>query len=183
MQKIRMPLTRKLALISVITLCISFTLTSTEKTTAMSITPDCCKYWVSKVDDEVKDIDSTTELDETSPQNIIKAIECFLMLEGNKHKAKFSGATHHEVSQIFELVTTDIAALYYISYLYHQKWDHADAIALRDDNGEINTPEIVQAAYKHYRAWFTQVKKVGLEKAREMRLDPLRGKDIQWYYA
>lgn len=141
----------------------------------------CCKYWQSKVDTKVQLSDERQEIDQNNPENILNAIECLLNLESNKNKAKFTGATKFEVSQIFEPATVDVASLYYISYLYYQKWNHADAIALVDINGNINTPETIQQAYKSYRKWYKEVKKIGLQEAKKQNLDPLANSNIRWY--
>ena len=101
-------------------------------------------------------------------------------MEGNK-QAAFSGAVQLYVSQSFENTPADVAALYYISFLYHQKWDHSDAVALSGKDGAVNTPEVVSEAYRGYKKWFAQVKRVGLAKAREMKLDPLKGTKVRWY--
>lgn len=108
-------------------------------------------------------------------------IECLLKMEGNKHKAAFSGAVKDYVSQSFENTPADVAALYYISYLYHQRFDHADAVALSGANGAVNTPEVIREAYRGYKKWFAEVKRVGLARAREMKLDPLKGTKVRWY--
>ena len=57
-----------------------------------------------------------------------------------------------------------------------------DAIALVGDKDHgINSPDAVRKAYQYYREWFEKVKRVGVEKAREMRIEPLKGKDVRWY--
>ena len=55
---------------------------------------------------------------------MVQAIDCLLRLEGNKRKAEFTGATNPYTSQIFEAATVEVAALFYISHLFYQKWDH-----------------------------------------------------------
>ena len=140
-----------------------------------------CEYWQSKVDAELKSPTAAAGVPETDPESIVAGIECLLRMEGNKHAAKFSGATKPYVSQIFKHATADVAALYYISYLYYQKWDHADAIALRDENGEVDRPEAVRQAFESYRKWFDEVKRVGLVKAKTMKLEPLKDTKVHWY--
>ena len=73
-------------------------------------------------------------------------------MEGNKNPARFSGAMNNYVSQLFENTPADVAALYFISYLYHQEWDHADAVALRGSDGSVNTPKVVRDAYRSKNA-------------------------------
>jgi len=138
-----------------------------------------CQYWQSRVEQNLTA--SQQEVDKTDPQTILEAIDCLLQMEGNKHPARFSGATQTWVSQVFEPAQAEVAALYYISYLYTQKWKHADAIALQADDGAINSPRDIAIAYQSYRRWFEQVKAVGLVKAREMNLQPLKDTNIKWY--
>jgi hypothetical protein len=140
-----------------------------------------CQYWQSKVDSELEPSPDVQEVDEANRQDILGGIKCLLQMEGNKHPARFSGATNYAVSQTFSHATADVAALYYISYLYYQKWDHADAIALQDEHGEINSPKAIHSAYESYRKWFEVVRKIGLSKARDLRLDPLKDAKVKWY--
>ena len=147
----------------------------------MKCEPDICEYWRSKVDATVRSPPNTSKVDEKNPLTVIAAIECLIKMEGNKHPATFSGAVSLEASQIFPQATADVAALYYISYLYHQKWDHADAIALRGADGSVNTPKVIREAYRSYKKWFKSVKRVGLPRAREMKLDPLKETKVYWY--
>jgi hypothetical protein len=142
---------------------------------------EVCKYWLSRVDGDVNLPDQFKHVDESNIENIIVGIECLLTFEGNKKRARFSGATRHDVSQLFDPATVDIAALYYISYLFTQKWDHADAVAIVDKEGRVNTDESTKEAFQAYREWFKEVKKLGIYKARESRLDPFGGKNIRWY--
>jgi hypothetical protein len=83
----------------------------------------------------------------------------------------------------------NLAALYYISYLYTGNWKHGSAIALRGPEVEsTDTPglyatrqEAVHKAYASYRRWYEEVKRVGLPRAREKKLDPLEGTGLSWY--
>jgi hypothetical protein len=140
-----------------------------------------CIYWQSVIDDTIESSELGKQLNTSDPKTILTGIECLLKMEGNKHKARFSGATKVYVSQIFEPATVEVAALYYISYLFYQKWDHADAIALRDERGNVNTLEAIHKAYSYYREWFKEVKKRGFDNAIKEGLDPLKGKDVRWY--
>ena len=141
-----------------------------------------CLYWQSRVDESVKMPGSFQPINEENPENVMQAIECLLKLEGNRNKAKFSGVTNPRVSQLFEPATVEVAALFYVSYLFYQKWDHADAIALvGDDQQTVSSPKTLRKAYKYYREWFKQVKTIGIVKAREMKVEPLKGKDVRWY--
>lgn len=160
-------------------ICLSFIATSLHKACEMKKQSPDCRYWRSKVDATVEPASAT--INETDDRIILEGIDCLLRLEGNKHSAKFSGATKPYVSQLFKPATVEVAALYYISYLYYQKWDHADAVALRDESGEIDKPEAVRQAYQSYKKWFEEVKRVGLAKARETKLRPLADTNVHWY--
>lgn len=142
-----------------------------------------CVYWFSRVDYDVKLPENYKNPDETNTWEVMQGIECLLQLEGNRKWAKFSGATRNEVSQTFAFASVEVAALYYASYLYYQSFDSfTDAVVLRnDDNEKLSTRKSVRKAYKYYRKWFEQVKLVGLEKAREQKLEPLKDKDVSWY--
>ena len=140
-----------------------------------------CQYWYSRVDPDVS-MPKNMHIDETIPANILQAIECLLDCEGNKDVAKFWGATRNTTSGGITTCSVEVAALYYVSYLYYQDWAHAGAVTLIDANGKENTPEAIKKAYMSYRKWFDEVKKVGIEMAREMKLDPLCYADgVEWY--
>ena len=65
-----------------------------------------------------------------------------------------------------------------------RNWEHADAVVLVEDNGKINgktnSAAIVEKAFKSYRGWFEKVVKMGLKRARELKLDPLEGSGVRW---
>jgi hypothetical protein len=42
-------------------------------------------------------------------------------------------------------------------------------------------PEAVRQAYQSYKKWFEQVKRLGLAKAREMKIEPLKDTKVHWY--
>ncbi len=162
-----------------------------------------CNYWQSQVNPNIKMIErnGTKPLDVT--KNLLKpdlnssvlakpfndldqkeiffGIECLLKLQGNKHISNLSGATRPDVSQTFESNTIEVAALYYISYMFFQKWDHAQAPYLIDKDYKENSDEAVSQAYKAYNKWFEKIKKSGLEEARRQKLDPLVGSGVRWY--
>ena len=172
---------RMLIVAFVVSAGISFDLPSFTEIYAMGKETLGCQYWQSKVDAQVPPPTPEPRVDLADQQTVFDAIDCLLEMEGNKHSAKFGGAQQPYVSQIFDSTTAEVAALYYISYLYYQKWDHADAVALRDENGEVNSPRAVRQAYRSYKQWFKQVKKVGLARAREMRIAPLKDTKVRWY--
>lgn len=139
-----------------------------------------CEHWIKEVDPPLGK--TNIDADSTLPDNqIIEAITCLLKCEGNKNPARFSGATHVYISQIFPQATIEVAALYYITYLFTGRWDHADGIALCDNNGTINPPKSIETAYGKYIEWFQKVKSIGIKAAREQKLDPLAGSGIHWY--
>ena len=141
---------------------------------------ESCEYWWSKADDTLPR-SKEPDPDLTDERVVMAGIECLLKMKGNTHPARFSGAISLEVSQIFDNTTANVAALYYISYLFQQKWDHADAVALRGPDGDFNTRQIIAEAYKSYEKWFEEVKKIGLAKSREQKLNPLKYSQLRWY--
>jgi hypothetical protein len=138
-----------------------------------------CRYWQAKIDPRLEV--PVERADEMTEEMIMEGFECLLELEGNSEPARFGGATHFEVSQIAEPPSVAVAALYYISYLFTGNWSHADMVALRGRDGSINSQSTVAKAYRAYRSWYDQVKKIGLKKARPEQLDPLTGSGISWY--
>ena len=97
--------------------------------------------------------------------------------------AALTGSPRGPTSILSTPITAEVAALYFISYLYYQKWDHASLVVLidRDDSREIeSSDENVKKAYGYYREWFERVKAIGIVKARELKIEPLKGKDVRW---
>jgi hypothetical protein len=139
-----------------------------------------CTFWLNKVDTSVK-IEEDMLIDTMSDIQILNGMQCLLNCEGNKNEGGFAGATNIYVSQIFPKTTVELAALFYISYLFYQRWDHADGIAIWGPGGIINPKGSIEIAYKYYKSWFKQVKLIGLIKAREKKLDPLKGSGLSWY--
>jgi hypothetical protein len=133
---------------------------------------------------EVYDPDNVKALPD---DDVLMAMECLLQLEKNNHKSTLGALARLEVSQIFGPVPINLAALYYVSYLYTQNWNHASAIALRGPGCEegrweyVTRQKCVRTAYKAYRQWFAQVKEIGLERARASGLSPLKGAGLLWY--
>ena len=100
-------------------------------------------------------------------------------MQGRTGKAAFGGATRYDVSQIDPMPPVEVAALFYISYLFHNEWRSvAETVTLVDRAGKTNTREAIAKAYRSYRVWFATVKRVGIERAREQKLDPLKGSDV-----
>ncbi|HQY68746.1 MAG TPA: hypothetical protein PLD38_15835 [Pyrinomonadaceae bacterium] len=142
---------------------------------------NCCNYWKSKVSEAIPTPERSSEKHNSESESILAAIECLLTMEGDKSRARFSGATRFDTSQTFEPATSDVGALYYISFLYLKKWDHSNAVALVDKDNRLNHPESISIAYRAYRKWFKKIKDEGITKAREQKLDPLEGTGIRWY--
>ena len=140
---------------------------------------DNCQYWISLVDPSVPSPDM--KLDWKDESNVLNAIECLLHLKGKKGPAKFSGATNPYVSDIFNEATVEVAALYFITYLYYQKKDYVNAVVLIDKNGEYNTECAINKAYRLYKKWYKEIKKIGISNAQKKGLDPLKGSGIRWY--
>ena len=143
-----------------------------------------CYRWRTQVDPQIQRIN----IEETalSDSEVEEGIRCLLELKGQKAKARFYGDTRANYNKADRYrppkkpATVEIAALYYISYLFENNWEHAGSVVLVDDDGKLNSNAIVEKAYKSYREWFQKVLKVGLRKARELKLDPLEGSGVRW---
>lgn len=156
-----------------------------------------CDKWHSKVDPEIAFDEPSKSLEKkekatdaltismsakfSDAQEFFKAAECLLKLEGRSKKARIFGATRSDVSQTFDSARIDVAALYYISYIFYERWDHAGAIALLDEHNNLDDDEIVKRAFSSYRKWLAKVRELGLESARRKKLDPLADSGISWY--
>jgi hypothetical protein len=151
-----------------------------------------CQYWHHRVDVyvELPDLNFPNEKD---PEIIKQGIECLLKLEGNKNISRIGANPMPHLTgpilaggpiSIFSTPTrVEVAALYLISSLYYQRWDHANWVVLVNDpdSKEVDTSgDNVRRAYQYYREWFEQVKFIGVVKARELKLEPLKGKDVWW---
>ncbi len=140
-----------------------------------------CNYWNAAVGEKSSN-GKRGNKDEKNTDNILEGIECLLRLEGDKSRGAYSGATHNRVSQLFPQATVEVNALYYVSKLFFDRFDHANGIALQNiKDRTFNSEESVRAAFESYRKWFIKVKKIGLEEARKQKLDPLECSGIQWY--
>ncbi len=163
----------KLGLV-IVTMLFSVTLIPVE------ISAKDCQYWQSKVG--VKNVVAPTEsLNEKDPHVVMAAIECLLELEGDTTRGAFGRATHTQVSEALPMATVEVCALYYISKLFYERYDHANGVVLVDANQKWNTKKSIKTAYRSYRKWFDQVKRIGLAEARKQRIDPLADSGITWY--
>jgi hypothetical protein len=142
--------------------------------------PDSCDSWVNMLDQSKPE---RPGLWNSMLSNIetIDAIECLLHAQGNRHEARIGGVTHYNLSQTMPTASVEIAALYYISFLFTGLPDHADGIALQGADGSLNPPGSIDVAYKAYREWFVGAKIMGLETARTLQLSPLKSTNLSWY--
>ena len=142
---------------------------------------NCCLFWQSKIDPTLGKSKTYEDPLSLADDEVLLAIDCLLKLEGNKNEASFGGAVNPQVSSVPQFTAVEVSALYYISYLYYQKFDHASIVALDDSSGEFSTQNAITEAYQSYRKWFEEVKKIGLAKAREQKLEPLAHTRVKWY--
>lgn len=139
-----------------------------------------CIDWHSKVDFNKPLVLVNPE--NKSQEEIFLAVNCLLQLEGKKEESNVAGASNGYVSNFFGATSVEVAALYYISYLFYQKWDHSDApFLITQRNSKLNSDRAVSKAYKAYKKWFAKVREIGLEEARRQKLDPLAGSGVAWY--
>jgi hypothetical protein len=117
----------------------------------------------------------------TSDTDFFEAAECLLSAQGGTGPSEISGATTPNVSQVLPRASVQLAALYYLSFLFTENWSHASGIALWDDEGRINPEGSTQRAFAAYRTWLKEVKKVGLARAKKSGLNPLLGSGLLWY--
>jgi hypothetical protein len=139
-----------------------------------------CREWHSKVDAQVNPEAAFNPL-ELSEGAKLAGAKCLLQLKSNRSKARFSGAARFDTSQVLPSATVEIGALYYVSYIFLGKWDHAGGVALRGRNGRVNDPRDVELACTGYQKWFKSASKIGWEAARREGLSPLSTGDIHWY--
>lgn len=142
---------------------------------------DKCLCWQSLIDPSIRRPEGVKAPDTKDEQSILEGIDCLLKLEGKKSKSKIAGATSPYASQTFGSTSVEVAALYFISYLYYEKWDHALAAQLVKDGRFADDKETIQKAYLAYKAWYKEIKKVGIAKAKEIGMNPLKGTGISWY--
>jgi len=140
-----------------------------------------CLYWYSRVDPRIKLPQDEKVPDVNDERELQKGIACLLQLEGNENPSSIKGATSPRTSQTFSTTSVQVAALYYVSYLYYEKWDHAHAAVLVDESSTKDQKKTVAKAFEAYRRWFGEVKKIGLHEARKAEADPLAGSGIRWY--
>lgn len=139
-----------------------------------------CADWQSRVDFNKPLVLVNPE--NKSQEEIFLAVKCLLQLEGKKEESNVAGASDARVSNFFGATSVEVAALYYVSYLYYQKWNHASApFLVNQRESKLNSDKAVSKAYKAYKKWFEKVREIGLEEARKRKLDPLLGSGVRWY--
>ena len=150
--------------------------------TSLNAHADDCNYWRSLIDPAIRYNGPRPNVEELTNADKIRAIGCLLSMQGQHGDAKFSGVTRLNISQVLPKASIEVAALYYISYLYCGKWGYSDGIALVDKYGKFNTKRSVKLAYKSYNDWYKKVLLVGLDKMKERRIDPLDNCDgVHWF--
>lgn len=139
-----------------------------------------CRYWTAKVDPKAKL--ASHEINENDPKNIINGIECLLQLQGTKRVGVLYGSREY-TSQFVPKASVEINALYEITRLFYGNYNFASAVALVSEGEEVkfNKGRDIKRAFESYRNWFQKVKEIGIQKAREQRLDPLEGSGVRWY--
>jgi hypothetical protein len=84
-------------------------------------------------------------------------------------------------------ITVEVAALYLISAIHHERLDFAQSPLLSDtslppkERVAANKPAYVDRAFQSSRDWVQRCKKVGLPKLREQKDDPLRASGLRWW--
>ncbi|MBK8811942.1 MAG: hypothetical protein IPN69_14595 [Acidobacteria bacterium] len=149
---------------------------------ATSVRSQDCDYWFQWAGvDNVRPTNAAPNRND--PAVVMSGIRCLLTLEGDKSIGPFMGATHFGVSAQLPETTVEICALYRISHLFTGTYKHADGVALvyTDGRPEKNTDAQAKEAFVSYRKWFQKVEEIGIEKARELKLDPLKGSGLSWY--
>jgi hypothetical protein len=144
-----------------------------------------CYRWRTQVDPSKQRI--AIDVKTLNDLEVEEGIGCLLKLKGLKNKGRFYGTTraNYNRSEGYKPpkhpASVAIAALYYASYLFYENWEHAGSVVLFDEAAwKINSGKITERAYKSYQKWFKNVLEIGLQKAREQKLDPLAGSGISW---
>lgn len=148
-------------------------------------------------DSEIAEMQSRVSVSpEADPDNVkalsaetsLEAIGCLLKLEKNTRESTLPGATRLDISQLIAPPRVNLAALYYISYVYSGNWKHASAIALRGPDCQddkqffyATRQTCVREAYVAYQDWFAKVQRIGFANAQQRGLQPLAGTDLSWY--
>jgi hypothetical protein len=147
---------------------------------------ECCAYWIYQITGDQSKRDLFLQYQKDSiylrddEKSIMCGIECLLKLEGDKRASKIGANLSLSNSRTdIPNPTVEVAALYKILEIYGQG-ENVHTIILRDNEGNGNTKKAIKKAYKYYREWFNQIKRIGLARARKNGLDPLENRDIYW---
>jgi hypothetical protein len=196
------------ALILAITLLLAGTATAAAQATGgrSGIIP--CSQWQRRVDPRLMDPKSSTARSTTpsdsldllrrtespsdsralvrSPHSqdnasVVHGIRCLLKLEGRTDPALVYGATRFDTSQFFDSASVQVAALYYISYLFYDDWGHGGAVVLVDRSHGWNTDRSVHRAFASYRKSYRLLRKIGVDEMRRRKIDPLDNTGLRWY--
>lgn len=174
---VRTNLTQIIALSALALLCASLASWQSPK--------DECHKWRTQVDPRFARVEINEK--ELSDAEALLGIECLIELKGDRNTARFTGYTNVSTSVssrppvIKKPATIEVAALYYASFVFYKDWGHAGSVRLFDpDTWKSNSSGNVKSAYKSYESWLINAKKIGLQKARELKVDPLEGSGIQW---
>ena len=144
-----------------------------------------CYRWRTQVDPMFQRI--MIDKETLTDREIEEGIGCLLEMKGLRNKARFYGDTRNNYNKSEgyrhpeKPASVEIAALYYISYLFYSNWEHASSITLYDEStGETNTEKIVERAFESYQKWYKEMLVIGIKAARKKKLDPLEGSGINW---
>ena len=155
-------------------------------TTSLAYGSDC-SYWNTLVDPRAPKV--SVAKDSAALKNVLAGMRCLLKLEGRKERGVRYGQKAF-VSQTVPIASVEINALYQISELFYGNTEFANALALTDDPPklvgefeveEFDSPVTVKKAFISYRKWFAEVERLGLQTAREQKLDPLAGSGVKWH--
>lgn len=172
----------KKAFVSCILLMLSCAGVCRAQTECKQSAPDKCLNWRFLVDSTLKLPDGFEAPDLKSDSSRLEGIACLLQLEGNRNRAKLGGTTNHRSSETYDPPTVEVAALYFISFLYYENWEYPGlASQLVKQGKDTDSREDIHRAYEAYRSWYKKVKEIGFAKAREQNLDPLDGTGMDWY--
>jgi hypothetical protein len=147
---------------------------------------DCCDYWLFQITGDKSKLNLYLQYQKDSiyirddEKSIMCGVECLLKLEGDKRTSKMGANLSLNNSRAdIPNPTVEVAALYKILEIFGLS-ENVHTIVLRDNEGNSNSRKTIKKAYKYYREWFSQLRKIGLMKAREIKLDPLKDKDVYW---
>jgi hypothetical protein len=141
---------------------------------------DECASWQAIADPRRTDEVDSSRL--PSDSEVVEAIRCLLELEGDKSPGRFGGATRADTSAwVEEEATVELDALYAISWISWQRYDHAGIVALTRDGESLDSPDTVAEAFQDVRSWFERLKLEGIEALRSRGDAPLTSGRVRWY--